>query len=274
MRSLTLKLLMILTMVISLVAFSGCTGNDVDIDDGIQDQVEDETPPNHTPPSNDIPPQPAKTDDGEYIYGTAVVENIEILTLESFPVRINVITKGYLPDGCTEIGDITKSKDGNTFVVNIETIRPADVMCTQAIVPYEEVIPLDVYGIKAGTYSVVVNDVRGSFELATDNSLPDTYDSVETEYMEVNKGDNFTVRLDENPTTGYAWSIETSDGLVVLSDKYIPPQDEGLIGAGNVHVWEIQAVETGTQQINGIYKRSWENVTGDEQKYELTVNVT
>ena len=174
MRSLTLKLLMILTMVISLVAFSGCTGNDVDIDDGIQDQVEDETPPNHTPPSNDIPPQPAKTDDGEYIYGTAVVENIDILTLESFPVQINVITKGYLPDGCTEIGDITKSKDGNTFVVNIETIRPADVMCTQAIVPYEEVIPLDVYGIKAGTYSVVVNDVHGSFELATDNSLPDT----------------------------------------------------------------------------------------------------
>ncbi len=269
MRLLTLKLLMILTIVISLVAFSGCAGNDVDTDNGIQDQVEGETPP-----SNDIPPQPDETDNSKYIYGTAVVENIEILILESFPVQIHVIAKGYLPDGCTEIGDITKSMDGNTFTVTVETIRPADAMCTQAIVPYEEVIPLDVYGLKAGTYSVVVNSVSGSFELATDNSIPDIYYSVETEYMEVKKGDNFTVRLDENPTTGYMWSIEASDGLVVLSDKYIPPQDESLIGAGNVHVWEIQAVETGTQQVNGIYKRPWENVTGDELKYELTVNVT
>ena len=157
-----LKFMIILTMVISLVAFSGCAENDVDIDDGIQDQVEDE-----------IPPQPDETNDSEFIYGTAVVENIEILTLESFPVQIHVIAKGYLPDGCTEIGDITKVRDGNTFTVTVETIRPADMMCTQAIVPYEKSIPLDVYGLKAGTYSVVVNSVSGSFELSMDN-LPQT----------------------------------------------------------------------------------------------------
>ena len=263
----SLKLLIILTMVISLVAFSGCAENDVD--DGIQDQVEDETPP-----SNDIPPQPDKTNNGEYIYGTAIVENIDILILESFPVQVNVIAKGYLPDGCTEIGDITKNMDGNIFTVTIETIRPADAMCTQAIVPYEKSIPLDVYGLKAGTYNVLVNSANGSFELTMDNSIPDTDYSVETEHMEVIKGDNFIVRLDENPTTGFEWLIEVSNGLVVLSNEYIPPQDEGLVGAGNVHVWEIQAVEIGTQQVNGIYKRPWENVTGDELKYELTVNVT
>ena len=170
----SLKFLLILTMVISLVAFSGCTGNGGDVNTGdtvdtgdrIEDRVEDQPP---------MPPEvePNRPADGEYLYGTAVVENIEILTLESFPVQIHVITKGYLPDGCTEIGDITKSKDGNTFVVNIETIRPADAMCTQAIVPYEEVIPLDVYGLEAGTYSVVVNGVSGSFELSTDNLIPD-----------------------------------------------------------------------------------------------------
>lgn len=262
----SLKLLIILTMVISLVAFSGCAENDVDTDDTV-DSIEDQPP---------MPPEvePNRPDDGEYIYGTAVVENIEILILESFPVQIHVIAKGYLPDGCTEIGDITKNMDGNTFTVTVETIRPADMMCTEAIVPYEKSIPLDVYGLKAGTYSVFVNSVSGSFELTMDNSIPDTDYSVETENMEVIKGDNFIVRLDENPTTGFEWSIEVSDGLVVLSDEYIPLQDEGLVGAGNVHVWEIQAVETGTQQVNGIYKRPWENVTGDELKYELTVNVT
>ena len=170
----SLKILLILTMVISLVAFSGCTGN---VDDGdtvdtvetenrIEDRVDDQTP---TPPEV----EPDRPDDGEYLYGTAVVEEIEILILESFPVQIHVIAKGYLPDGCTEIGDITKVMDGNTFTVTVETIRPADAMCTEAIVPYEEVIALDVYGLKAGTYTVVVNSVTDSFELAMDN-LPQT----------------------------------------------------------------------------------------------------
>ncbi|MDF1533785.1 MAG: hypothetical protein P1P69_04690 [Methanosarcinaceae archaeon] len=157
----SLKFLMTLTIVISLVAFSGCTGNDVDTVN-TNDRIEDQPP---------MPPEvePNLPEDGEYLYGTAVVEDIEILILESFPVQINVITKGYLPDGCTKIGDITKSLDGNTFTVTVKTIRPADAMCTQAIVPYEKSIPLDVYGLKAGTYIVVINSISSSFELATDN---------------------------------------------------------------------------------------------------------
>ena len=170
----SLKFLLILTMVISLVAFSGCTGNGGDVNTGdtvdtgnrIEDQVEDQPP---------MPPEvePNRPDDGEYLYGTAVVEEIEILILESFPVQIHVIAKGYLPDGCTEIGDITKVMEGNTFTVTVETIRPADAMCTEAIVPYEEVIPLDVRDLKAGTYTVVVNSVSDSFELTMDNSIMD-----------------------------------------------------------------------------------------------------
>ena len=170
----SLKLLLILTIVISLVAFSGCTDNvdDGDTIDTVEtenrndDRVEDIQP---------MPPEvePNRPDDGEYLYGTAVVEQIEILILESFPVQVNVIAKGYLSDGCTEIGDITKVRDGNTFTVTVETIRPADAMCTEAIVPYEEVISLNVRDLKAGTYTVVVNSVRDSFELAMDNSIVD-----------------------------------------------------------------------------------------------------
>lgn len=162
-----IKFLLILTMIISLIAFSGCTGNDsevdtVDTDEGVEDQ----------PP---MPPEvkPNLPDNDNLIYGTAIVENIEILILESFPVQIHVIAKGYLPDGCTEIGEITKVRDDNTFTVTIGTIRPADAMCTEAIVPYEEVIPLDVRDLKAGTYTVVVNSVSDSFELTMDNSIMD-----------------------------------------------------------------------------------------------------
>jgi hypothetical protein len=57
--------------------------------------------------------------------------------------------------------------------VTITTVRPADQACTEALVPFEEVISLDVRGLDAGTYAVDVNGVRDTFELAMDNRLPD-----------------------------------------------------------------------------------------------------
>ncbi|HEY9206948.1 MAG TPA: hypothetical protein VIO58_13630 [Candidatus Methanoperedens sp.] len=123
--------------------------------------------------STDSPKPPAYKDNktGKFIYGNATVESIEIMVLESFPVLIKVNARGYLPDGCTEIDDIVKEKEGNTFLVNIKTVRPADTFCTEAIVPFQEVISLDVYGLKAGIYNVDVNGVKGTFELKTDNII-------------------------------------------------------------------------------------------------------
>lgn len=108
---------------------------------------------------------------GNFIYGSAIVESIEIMVLESFPVQIQVNATGYLPDGCTKMHEITTEKEENTFSVSIRTARPADMFCTEAIVPFREVISLDVYGLKAGLYHVDVNGVTGTFELETDNIL-------------------------------------------------------------------------------------------------------
>ncbi len=110
---------------------------------------------------------------GKFIYGNATVDDIKIIILESFPVQVNVNVKGYLPDSCTKIDRVTKEKDGNTFLIRITTIRPADAICTQVIVPFQEVITLDVYGLKAGIYTVNVNGVKGTFELGIDNILLD-----------------------------------------------------------------------------------------------------
>ena len=38
--------------------------------------------------------------------GLALVDEIDILILESFPVQINVIARGNLPDPCTEISEV------------------------------------------------------------------------------------------------------------------------------------------------------------------------
>jgi hypothetical protein len=119
-----------------------------------------ETPMVETPADHDV------------VRGEAIVETIEITILESFPVQLRVVARGTLPDGCTEIDGIRQERDNQTFRVTIATARPADALCTEAIMPFEESISLDVYGLSAGSYTVDVNGITDTFELAVDNALP------------------------------------------------------------------------------------------------------
>lgn len=89
--------------------------------------------------------------------------------------------------------------------------------------------------------------------------------------VSMDKGTVFTVRLNENPTTGYTWNATATAGLTVLNSTYIG-SNSGLMGAGGVHEWTIQATGTGAQQFNATYERSWELV-GNETQYQLIINV-
>jgi len=100
--------------------------------------------------------------------GLASVDEIEILILESFPVQINVIARGNLPNPCTEISEVLQEKEGNTFFITIKTYRSPG-FCIQVLAPFEEIIPLEVYGLPAGTYTVDVNGVQATFDLEVDN---------------------------------------------------------------------------------------------------------
>ncbi len=113
-------------------------------------------------------------DSGEFIRGEAVVEDVEILFLESFPLGVHAVASGYLPDPCTDIDEVSVERDGNHFEVLITTLREADVMCAQVIEEFEQNVPLDVYGLPAGDYIVTVNGIDAEFTFLQDNSLPDS----------------------------------------------------------------------------------------------------
>ena len=102
--------------------------------------------------------------------GLVPVEEIEIVILESFPVQVQVIARGNLPDPCTEIFEVLQERKENTFFVAIKTYRPPG-FCIQVLAPFEEIIPLEVYGLPAGTYTVDVNGVQDTFDLEVDNIL-------------------------------------------------------------------------------------------------------
>lgn len=110
---------------------------------------------------------------GEYIYGEeATFESIEVLILESFPVRVQINVSGYLSDGCVVLDEITSGRDGFDFTLLPVTHRPAeDVECTEAQVPFTETVELEVLGLDAGTYTVHAQELTADFELAVDNIL-------------------------------------------------------------------------------------------------------
>ena len=113
------------------------------------------------------------------------------------------------------------------------------------------------------------NETKENGQVVTENDNGKT--------ISLKNGENFTLKLKENPTTGYSWQLNLNKSLSILIDEYtqdkFPGEKEAPEGRGGIHSWVIQATAPGSQQVNGIYKRPWENTTGTEQNFTLTVEV-
>jgi len=98
------------------------------------------------------------------------VDGLTINMMESFPIQVSATVNGNLPDGCTRIIDSKAEMiDESTFALQIFTERSEDMMCTMALVPFEETIILDVKGLPAGTYIVKGFGLENSFTFDLDN---------------------------------------------------------------------------------------------------------
>ena len=105
----------------------------------------------------------------------AVIERLDLQVQESFPVQVNAVVTGSLPDACSII-EPKVERTAATFVVVLFTSDAANAVCEPEPQPFEQVIPLDVLGLQAGTYNVVVrsaNVANGAFTLEVDNIVPE-----------------------------------------------------------------------------------------------------
>jgi predicted secreted protein len=82
--------------------------------------------------------------------------------------------------------------------------------------------------------------------------------------FEVYKGSLVEIRLEGNPTTGYAWaaSPSTTNDLIlkVLDDSGYIPSKPALTGSGGTFVFKYMAANPGTAKLVFGYARSWETV--------------
>lgn len=122
------------------------------------------------PVNSNTPVTPTEIVDFSSYQQDSYVDTIKINLMESFPLQVSVVVQGNLPDGCTEVvGSTVDRTDDSTFSIKIYTERDPLALCTQALVPFEEVVKLDVAGLSAGTYTVKVYDVSETFTFEQDN---------------------------------------------------------------------------------------------------------
>lgn len=106
---------------------------------------------------------------GTDVYVNEILVNI----MESFPVQVSVTVRGDLADGCVSLNGLTPVAVDGGWQIDSDSSRATDMACTEALVPFEETVSLDVYGLPAGTYTVTAADQSTSFTLEMDNIIPE-----------------------------------------------------------------------------------------------------
>lgn len=94
--------------------------------------------------------------------------------------------------------------------------------------------------------------------------------------FEVSVGDEVTIVLESNATTGYAWALERqllADVVVFGGDEYIAPETE-FVGAGGRQELTFEAVGEGTAEIALWYVRSFDDPKEPAQRavFEIVVD--
>lgn len=110
---------------------------------------------------------------------------------------------------------------------------------------------------------------------ATCEEFGTTPNVVETAELAV--GDELTIVLCANASTGFSWEEPVvSDGTVVevVGSAYVDPStDEPMVGAFGEQEITVEALAAGTSTVTVAYSRPWEGGEKGVWTYEVTVTV-
>jgi inhibitor of cysteine peptidase len=90
----------------------------------------------------------------------------------------------------------------------------------------------------------------------------------------IKMGDVLEVRLNANPTTGYAWYLQKqSTALLKLTGQSQTQPPQGVLGAPVVQIFDFAPTGKGTGVLMLHYVRSWLSSDPNEQQYSLHVTI-
>lgn len=93
--------------------------------------------------------------------------------------------------------------------------------------------------------------------------------------VEARPGDFIIIRLPENPTTGFRWTVDKVDPLCVEAQgSNFSPARDAAVGGGGERTFSFQVRgEGGTGNIGLKLGREWEADASAVERYSVTVKV-
>ena len=94
--------------------------------------------------------------------------------------------------------------------------------------------------------------------------------------MQLRTGQNLTVSLPSNPTTGYRWAIQDSAGGVLRSlgpEVYSSSDNGQLLGSGGQSTWRFLAFAAGNGRLRLTYQQPWEPEAEPAQTFDCPITV-
>ena len=90
------------------------------------------------------------------------------------------------------------------------------------------------------------------------------------EQRKVRVGETFEIRLDANPSTGFAWQVSCDANSLKLVNKTFDRASNSM-GAGGTDVWKFEALRAGNSNLTFELRRSWEKDVQAARVYEIEV---
>src|SRR5690349_4206950 len=105
----------------------------------------------------------------------------------------------------------------------------------------------------------ICNVWRSDGMTLTENDSGRTFDA--------NAGSTFTVRLKENPTTGYRWAVESLSGLELLEDNF---ERGTAAGSPGVRVFQFRVPASGSHDLRLHSWREWQGNSSISERFSAT----
>ncbi|NJD08715.1 MAG: hypothetical protein FIA97_19810 [Methylococcaceae bacterium] len=83
------------------------------------------------------------------------------------------------------------------------------------------------------------------------------------------QGQGVVIRLPENPTTGYRWTVASCEGMRLEADDYFP--SGGGVGAAGTRRFRWRPVGSGAFQIGLVLRRAWEDPAATAGRFVLKI---
>ncbi len=141
------------------------------------------------------------------------------------PIQVQATIAGDLKNSCNTLTGVNVQQQGMTFVLDVQYNFADTGSCAEAVIPFTEIVPLNVTGLAPGTYTVTAGGFNQTFTLQGPVTPPAA--SLTTSAAEVMAGQSLNVTGANFPANV---QVEISIGLVNADRSALSTVQSGADG--------------------------------------------